>query len=233
MRCGSTSSRCCHRLHPGPAAASRAGCPTATVWPRSASWPARPRPGSCCRPRSWAVAARPPVAPPGGVGQGGVFEQLQALLLDEHGEAGRVDLERVSVASFSLRAVKGGPDRRQSDRSRQGRVQAPPTSRRRRRAPAVGGGERGQRQRRHHAGGGAGGYPGDPHAHWAWAASAGQAPCRQGRATIAAAANTSTPWRCRSARPSASTPCSSHPGDTTGRSASQLGAQAPIGPTRS
>jgi hypothetical protein len=38
----------------------------------------------------------------------GVFEQLQALLLDELGEAGRVDLERVSVDSFSLRAVKGG-----------------------------------------------------------------------------------------------------------------------------
>jgi transposase len=38
----------------------------------------------------------------------GVFEQLQALLLDELGAAGRVDLERVSVDSFSLRAVKGG-----------------------------------------------------------------------------------------------------------------------------
>jgi transposase len=38
----------------------------------------------------------------------GVFEQLQALLLDELGEAGRVDLGRVSVDSFSLRAVKGG-----------------------------------------------------------------------------------------------------------------------------
>ena len=38
----------------------------------------------------------------------GVFEQLQALLLDELGQAGRVDLERVSVDSFSLRAVKGG-----------------------------------------------------------------------------------------------------------------------------
>ena len=38
----------------------------------------------------------------------GVFEQLQALLLDELGEAGRVDLERVIVDSFSLRAVKGG-----------------------------------------------------------------------------------------------------------------------------
>jgi transposase len=38
----------------------------------------------------------------------GVFDQLQALLLDELGVAGRVDLERVSVDSFSLRAVKGG-----------------------------------------------------------------------------------------------------------------------------
>jgi transposase len=53
----------------------------------------------------------------------GVFEQLQALLLDELGGAGRVDLERVSVDSFSLRAVKGGANRRQSSRSGQGRVQ--------------------------------------------------------------------------------------------------------------
>jgi hypothetical protein len=38
----------------------------------------------------------------------GVFEQLQALVLDELGRAGRVDLERISVDSFSLRAVNGG-----------------------------------------------------------------------------------------------------------------------------
>jgi transposase len=38
----------------------------------------------------------------------GVFDQLQAVLLDELGEAGRIDLGRVSVDSFSLRAVKGG-----------------------------------------------------------------------------------------------------------------------------
>jgi transposase len=38
----------------------------------------------------------------------GVFDQLQALLLDELGVAGRIDLGRVSVDSFSLRAVKGG-----------------------------------------------------------------------------------------------------------------------------
>jgi transposase len=42
----------------------------------------------------------------------GVFDQLQAMLLDELGAAGRIDLERVSVDSFSVRAVKGGPDRR-------------------------------------------------------------------------------------------------------------------------
>jgi transposase len=37
----------------------------------------------------------------------GVFEQLQAVLLDELGEAGRIDLERVSVDSFSLRVDRG------------------------------------------------------------------------------------------------------------------------------
>jgi len=36
-----------------------------------------------------------------------VFDQLQAVLLDELGEAGGIELERVSVDSFSLRAVKG------------------------------------------------------------------------------------------------------------------------------
>ena len=47
-----------------------------------------------------------------------MFEQLQALLLDELGAAGRVDLERVSVDSFSLRAVKWHPpaDRPAHDR---------------------------------------------------------------------------------------------------------------------
>jgi transposase len=38
----------------------------------------------------------------------GVFDQLQVLLLDELGAAGRIDLGRVSVDSFSLRAVKRG-----------------------------------------------------------------------------------------------------------------------------
>jgi transposase len=56
----------------------------------------------------------------------GVFDQLQAVLLYELGEAGRIDLERVSVDSFSLRAVKGGPDRRKPRRSRQARIQTAP-----------------------------------------------------------------------------------------------------------
>jgi transposase len=38
----------------------------------------------------------------------GVFELLQAVLLDELGAAGRIDLERVSVDSFGLRAVQRG-----------------------------------------------------------------------------------------------------------------------------
>jgi transposase len=38
----------------------------------------------------------------------GVFDQLQAVLMDELGAVGRIDLRRVSVDSFSLRAVKGG-----------------------------------------------------------------------------------------------------------------------------
>jgi hypothetical protein len=38
----------------------------------------------------------------------GVSDQLQLALLDALGAAGRVDLGRISVDSFSLRAVKGG-----------------------------------------------------------------------------------------------------------------------------
>jgi transposase len=37
----------------------------------------------------------------------GVFERLQELLLDELGAAGALDWSRVSVDSFSLRAVRG------------------------------------------------------------------------------------------------------------------------------
>jgi transposase len=38
----------------------------------------------------------------------GVFETLQAALLDELGEDNRIDLDRVCVDSVSLRATKGG-----------------------------------------------------------------------------------------------------------------------------
>lgn len=38
----------------------------------------------------------------------GVFDRLNLVLLDELGEAGRIDWRRVSVDSVSLRAAKGG-----------------------------------------------------------------------------------------------------------------------------
>jgi transposase len=54
----------------------------------------------------------------------GVFEQLQALLLDELGAAGRVDLERSASIASACGRSKGGPDRRQPCRSGQARLQA-------------------------------------------------------------------------------------------------------------
>jgi transposase len=55
----------------------------------------------------------------------GVFDRLQELLLDELGTAGLLDWSRASVDSVSLRAVRGGPDWRQSGRSGQAREQVP------------------------------------------------------------------------------------------------------------
>jgi transposase len=54
----------------------------------------------------------------------GVFERLQEDLLDELGEAGQLDWSRVTVDSFSLRAVRGGSGGRKPGRPRQARVQA-------------------------------------------------------------------------------------------------------------
>src|SRR5215207_8566947 len=54
----------------------------------------------------------------------GVFERLQELLLDELGAAGALDWSRISVDSFSLRAVRGGPVWRKPGRPGQGRIQA-------------------------------------------------------------------------------------------------------------
>jgi transposase len=56
----------------------------------------------------------------------GVFERLQQLLLDELGATGGLDWSRVSVDSFSLRAVRGGPGWRKPGRPGQARVQAAP-----------------------------------------------------------------------------------------------------------
>jgi transposase len=98
-------------LLPPPPPRPRGGVPRRVPdrnwWPRWCSWPAPP----------WALLPAKEL----GCGsattcwrrfdqwtKAGVFEQLQALLLDELGAAGRIDLERVSVDSFSLRAVKGG-----------------------------------------------------------------------------------------------------------------------------
>jgi hypothetical protein len=50
-----------------------------------------------------------------------VFERLQELLLDELGAAGALDWSRVTVDSFSLRAARGGPGRRNPvDRAKPG-----------------------------------------------------------------------------------------------------------------
>ena len=57
----------------------------------------------------------------------GVFERLQELLLDELGEAGGLDWSRISVDSFSLRAVRGGPVWRKPGRPGQARLQAAPS----------------------------------------------------------------------------------------------------------
>jgi len=56
----------------------------------------------------------------------GVFDRLQEVLLDELGAAGLLDWSRVSVDSASLRAVRGGPDRRKPGRPRQAWQQVAP-----------------------------------------------------------------------------------------------------------
>jgi transposase len=56
----------------------------------------------------------------------GVFERLQEVLLDELGDAGQLDWSRMTVDSFSLRAVRGGPHRRKPSRPGQARVQTAP-----------------------------------------------------------------------------------------------------------
>jgi transposase len=79
----------------------------------------------------------------------GVFDRLTLVLLDELGEAGRIDWSRISVDTVSLRAIKtGGPHRRKPDRPSKARQQAPPR-RRPRRHPAGRAADRRQPARLH------------------------------------------------------------------------------------
>jgi transposase len=123
----------------------------------------------------------------------GVFEQLQAVLLDELGEAGRLDLERVLVDSAGVRAVKGGADRRKSGRPRQAGDQAAPGRRRWRPAPCRGAHRR-QRPRLDHAWGRGGRHPADPHAHSPATPPAGHRPRRQGLRLPTLPRGAATPW---------------------------------------
>ena len=52
----------------------------------------------------------------------GVWEKLQARLLDELGLRGKVDLSRASIDSSSVRALKRGPSRAQARRIERRRV---------------------------------------------------------------------------------------------------------------
>ena len=105
----------------------------------------------------------------------GVFEQLQAVLLDELGEAGCIDVERVSVDSFILRAIKGEL------------TGANPVDRGKAGSKLHLAGDAGGlplvlivSQRRHHIRGGAGRHPGDPDARRLQVPPANQGPRRQG-----------------------------------------------------
>jgi transposase len=59
----------------------------------------------------------------------GVWQQLHHLALDQLGRASQLDRSRASLDSLSVRAKHGGPDRSQSGRPRQARVQVPPADR--------------------------------------------------------------------------------------------------------
>jgi transposase len=72
----------------------------------------------------------------------GVFEQLQALLLDELGDAGGSTWAGSASTPSACGRLKGGSDRRQPGRSGQGRIQAP-CGRRRGRAATGGDHQRG------------------------------------------------------------------------------------------
>lgn len=102
MRSGNTSSPCSRQHQPALVVVSRGGCLTATARPRWCLWPVlHPVESSAGQGAGLRVSVEL-LAAAGRVGPRGVFDQLQAVLLNELDVAGRIDLERVSVDSFSL-----------------------------------------------------------------------------------------------------------------------------------
>ncbi len=67
-----------------------------------------------------------------------VWARLHRVVLDELGARGELDWSRCAIDSVSLRAAKGGPDRTESDRPRQERIENPPDHGPERSAPVVG-----------------------------------------------------------------------------------------------
>ena len=125
------SSRCCRRSRPisrrptldrGPGRAGRDHLCAASRGALAAA--ARPRSG--LRQRRDLLAAAAPLA------SRRVWEALHHRLLDWLGDDGQVDWSRAAVDSVSVRARRGGTDRRQSGRPGQGWLQVPPAGRRRR-----------------------------------------------------------------------------------------------------
>src|SRR3954470_23866184 len=116
--CGSSSSPCCHHAHPtltagGPPPPHRGGrprqisdraCFAAVVFMGRTSIPWELLPARELGCGSYSTAYRRFSA----WTRAGVFDRLSLLLLDQLGEAGRIDWRRVSVDSVSLRAVKRG-----------------------------------------------------------------------------------------------------------------------------
>ena len=67
-----------------------------------------------------------------------VWARLHRVILDELGARGELDWSRCAIDSVSLRAAKGGPDRTESDRPRQERIENPPHHRPQRTAHIAG-----------------------------------------------------------------------------------------------
>jgi transposase len=100
-RCWVGSSMCCGPACPGGCSRRELGCGSGVT---------------CWRPlRDWQAA--------------GVWEALHHRLLDWLGDEGQVDWSRAAIDSVSVRARRGGADRRQSGRSRQARLEVPSADR--------------------------------------------------------------------------------------------------------